>query len=696
MAVDQGAWPQGTDEMSGRIRRHDWAATSLGPISEWPASLRVLLDTLLAAPLPMCILWGDEGLLLYNDAHAALIGDYHPGALGAPLAVTWGTVVPALIEARQIHERGQPCLLRNQCLSNSGSSGWFDLALSPIRDGDAIAGQLLCLRNSEEQALRRSEAEIRMMTDALPILIGYVDREQRFRFNNHYYQEWFGHSPEWLRGKTVREVLGERGYALRQRHIEAALAGETISFDTYSPHRDGQARHSQVQYLPRRDSEGRVQGFFVLAQDVTERSRAEQALRELNETLEARIQERTTALVEVYERLLKEMASREQAQEALRQAQKMEAVGQLTGGIAHDFNNMLTGIIGGLDLIQRYNETGRHAETGRFIDAAMTSANRAAALTHRLLAFARRQPLNLKRVDINELIESMRDLLVRTLGSHILVDAQLQPELWPAHSDENQLESALLNLVINARDAMPDGGSLYIATDNLEVRNTGEIGELVPGRYVSLSVLDSGCGMTPKVLAAAFEPFFTTKPIGQGTGLGLSMIYGFARQTGGHVQICSEQGKGTAVTLYLPAHRDAVTVQEDNHAALHAPKALQGECVLVVEDDAAVRMLVLDVLGMLGYSALEAAEANAAVKILESDARIDLLVSDVGLPGMNGRQLAEVARQLRPGLRVLFITGYAEQAASSGFLDAGMDMVSKPFAVDLLATRIRAMLARDG
>jgi len=227
------------------------------------------------------------------------------------------------------------------------------------------------------------------------------------------------------------------------------------------------------------------------------------------------------------------------------------------------------------------------------------------------------------------------------------------------------------------------------------LQQPGEIGDMAPGHYVSLSVIDSGCGMTPKVLAAAFEPFFTTKPIGQGTGLGLSMIYGFARQAGGHVQIRSEPGQGTEVTLYLPAHCDLQTQAVPDAPAEQVPKALQGERVLVVEDDAAVRMLVMDVLDMLGYRALEAAEANAAVAILVSGEPLDLLISDVGLPGMNGRQLADIARQLRPTLRVLFMTGYAEQAASSGFLDKGMDMISKPFTIDLLATRIRAMLAQE-
>ncbi len=287
----------------------------------------------------------------------------------------------------------------------------------------------------------------------------------------------------------------------------------------------------------------------------------------------------------------------------------------------------------------------------------------------------------------------MHDLLVRTLGSHIRIDTQLTADLLPAISDENQLESALLNLVINARDAMPDGGTLCIATANVELRRDGEVGDLEAGPYVTLSVIDSGCGMSAKVLASAFEPFFTTKPIGQGTGLGLSMIYGFARQAGGHVLIDSEPGQGTEVRLYLPVHPQLTLPAEDLRQASEAPQAQQGETVLVVEDDPAVRLLVLDVLGMLGYCAIEAAEPRAAARILESSEHIDLLVTDVGLPGMNGRQLADIARQHRPELRVLFMTGYAEQAASSGFLEQGMDMISKPFSVDALAQHVRDMLA---
>ncbi len=702
-AAGADLWPHSNSEMGQRIRRHDWSATKLGPPRRWPATLRVLLDTVLEAPLPMCILWGEQALQLYNDAHAALIGSRHPTELGQPACNRWGATWKLLAPACDTARRGEARVLHNQQLALERDGvlveAWFNLALSPIRDDrQGIGGLLLCLSETSERvrtearlaqaALRNSEAELKIITDALPVLIAYIDSQERFRFHNRACREWLGQA--WLVGRELREVFGEQTYADRAQSIRTALAGRPVTFEARKD-----ARHMLVQYLPRRDEHGVVQGFFVLAQDISERRQAERALRELNETLESRVQERTEALAQVYERLLKEMATREQTQAALRQAQKMEAVGQLTGGIAHDFNNMLTGIIGGLDLTQRYIQSGRHDETQRFIEAATTSANRAAALTHRLLAFARRQPLNLKRVELNELIDSMRDLLSRTLGSHICIETALQTGLWAVNSDENQLESALLNLMINARDAMPDGGVLRIATANVALQHQGEIGELAAGHYVTLSVADSGCGMNAKVLASVFEPFFTTKPIGQGTGLGLSMIYGFTRQAGGHVQITSEPGKGTEVRLYLPAHQQQAHADATAGDADGALQAQQGETVLVVEDDPAVRLLVLDVLEMLGYRALEAADGNRAEEVLETGAHLDLLITDVGLPGMNGRQLADIARQRRPGLRVLFMTGYAEQAASSGFLDPGMDMISKPFNLDDLAKRVRDMLAAD-
>ena len=410
-------------------------------------------------------------------------------------------------------------------------------------------------------------------------------------------------------------------------------------------------------------------------------SQSELRLQNTLETLEQQVEERTAQL--------------RHNEEVLRQSQKMEAVGQLTGGIAHDFNNMLTGIIGSLELLRRRLARGRTEDLDSLIDLGVTSANRAAGLTHRLLAFSRRQSLDSKPVEMNNLVISMGELLQRSINESIRLEMQLSEHLWVAEADPNQLESALLNLVINARDAMPDGGKLVVGTANqqLDARFTEAHSNLKPGDYVVLSVTDNGCGMPQSTISRAFDPFFTTKPIGQGTGLGLSMIYGFSKQSRGHVAIQSEVGQGTTVSLFLP--RFGGDLPRDNPVDRQHPLFAQnGETVLIVEDDPAVRVLVSTVLSELGYAFVEAGDAAAALPVLDSGQRIDLMISDVGLPGMNGRQLAEIGRQHRPGLKVLFITGYAEHAAvRGGFLDPGMQMITKPFTFDLLTAKVREMIS---
>ncbi|MCR4538291.1 ATP-binding protein [Pseudomonas sp. 18.1.10] len=409
-------------------------------------------------------------------------------------------------------------------------------------------------------------------------------------------------------------------------------------------------------------------------------SESELRLQRTLETLEQQVEERTAQL--------------RHNEDALRQSQKMEAVGQLTGGIAHDFNNMLTGIIGSLELLRRRVSRGKLDDLDSLIDLGVTSANRAAGLTHRLLAFSRRQSLDSKPVEINQLVSSMGELLQRSINESIALEMRLADALWTAEADPNQLESALLNLVINARDAMPNGGCLSVETTNRHLDSvfTAAYGTLAPGDYVELSVSDTGCGIPESVMGRVFDPFFTTKPIGQGTGLGLSMIYGFARQSHGHVTIHSVVGKGTTVSLFLPRFvGEVVSPQASNPALL--PFANAGETVLIVEDDPAVRVLVSAVLKELGYGFVEAGDAVTAVPIIESEQRIDLLISDVGLPGMNGRQLAEIGRQIRPDLKVLFITGYAEHAAvRGGFLDPGMQLITKPFTFELLTAKVREMI----
>ena len=382
-------------------------------------------------------------------------------------------------------------------------------------------------------------------------------------------------------------------------------------------------------------------------------------------------------------------------EEQLRQAQKMEAVGQLTGGIAHDFNNLLTGILGSLEMLQRRLQQGRTGELERFAVAASTSAHRAAALTQRLLAFARRQPLATRAVDANALVIGMEDLLRRTVGRGVALEISVAGDLWTAECDPHQLESALLNLAINARDAMAGSGRLTVSTANVGLEEGG-LGELGPGSYVRISVADTGAGMAAEVVERAFDPFFTTKPVGEGTGLGLSMIYGFARQSGGLAVIDSEVGVGTTVSVYLPRRLGACVEASPCAAASAAQaRAQPGETVLVVDDDEAVRELLVTVLEELGYVVLQAADGPGALALLAGEDRVDLLIADLGLPGLGGRQVAQAARAERPGLSVLFITGYAEDAPQAT-TEAGTALIGKPFGLEVVAARVREMLDRAG
>ncbi|GEL39930.1 hypothetical protein MEX01_05210 [Methylorubrum extorquens] len=419
-----------------------------------------------------------------------------------------------------------------------------------------------------------------------------------------------------------------------------------------------------------------------------ERVRADAAVREavaalatLNTTLEEQVTARTAELM--------------RAEEALRQSQKMEAVGQLTGGLAHDFNNLLAGISGSLELMQTRIQQGRFNDVERYMAAAQGAAKRAAALTHRLLAFSRRQTLDPKPTNVNRLVADIQELIQRTVGPAIPIEVVGTSGIWPALVDPSQLENALLNLCINARDAMPEGGRITIETANkwLDAQAARQH-DMPEGQYLSLSVTDTGTGMPPDIVSRVFEPFFTTKPLGQGTGLGLSMIYGFAQQSGGQVRIYSEVGKGTTVSIYLPRHYGEIEDDDGPAREVGLQCSEQGETVLIVDDEPTVRMLVTDILADLGYTAIEAGDSATGLKLLQSDVRIDLLVTDVGLPGgMNGRQMADAGRAVRPGLRVLFITGYAENAVlGNGHLAPGMAVLTKPFPVETMAARIRSMI----
>jgi PAS domain S-box-containing protein len=537
--------------------------------------------------------------------------------------------------------------------SSAGSAGLSGAST------EKFAVQLLAANEQLVVAALRSETRFRAYFDVSPeyLYLLRLTEDDRLVFEdvNPAGAELYGLSREQIIGRTASDIDSDEGAESINRNGRNALrSGKTVTYEVNRPIGSRPRCTLDVIAAPVENSkDGRL--VLMCGRDLTE------------------------------QRL---------AQEALRQSQKMEAIGQLTGGIAHDFNNLLAVVMGSLELMQSRIARGRINELHRYMEAAQSASKRAAALTHRLLAFSRRQTLSPAPTDVNTLVKGMEDLIRRTIGPQINLDAVATDNLWMIHVDQNQLENALLNLCINARDAMPEGGRLTVEAANFTVdERMGLEGDMVPGEYVSLSVSDTGTGMTAEVKSRAFDPFFTTKPLGSGTGLGLSMTYGFAKQSGGQVRIYSELGRGTMVCLYFPRIMSGFELVNVIDLGA-APKAAPGKAVLIVDDEALVRMIVVDVLEDLGYLSLEAVDAASGLLTLESSIRIDLLVTDVGLPGgMNGRQLADAARVLRPDLKVLFITGYAETAViNHGQLDLGMQIMTKPFVMEALSNKIREMV----
>jgi signal transduction histidine kinase len=691
------AFLTGGGEMGELIRAHDWSLTSLGEPEKWPQSLRTVVRLMLNTRHPMYIWWGPSFLCLYNDAYRQSIGsERHPASLGKPGREVWEEIWPIIgPQIYQVMNGGGATWNENHLvpITRNGvrEDVYWTYSYSPIDDENALNGiggiLVVC---SETTAQVRSRQQIaaenerqRLLLKQMPGFVAVLSGEQHvFDYVNDAYlaisgpRDFLGRGvrdvfPE-LKGQGVYELLDQvygSGEPFVTRAMPIKLAGEE------------QERFIDLLYHPIRDNQDSVTGIFVGGYDVTEQVRAKAQIETINASLN--------------DRVARAISERESLQEELRQSQKMEAIGQLTGGIAHDFNNLLAGITGSLEMLHSRLAQGRIGEIDRYVTAAHGAAKRAAALTHRLLAFARRQTLDPKPVDAHRLIEDMEDLIRRTMGPAIVVENIGADGLWTILVDPNQLENVLLNLCINARDAMVDGGKLTIETANrwLDERSA-RTRDLPPGEYVSLCVSDTGTGMSPEVVARAFDPFFTTKPLGTGTGLGLSMTYGFARQSGGQVRIYSEVGKGAVVCLYLPRYLgEADTADVSSKSAALVPGKHE-EVVLIVDDEPTVRMLVSDILQELGYNSIEASDSAAGLQILQSKERIDLLITDVGLPGgINGRQMADAGRLLRAGLKVLFITGYAENAVlSHGHLEHGMHVLTKPFSMEILASRISELL----
>jgi PAS domain S-box-containing protein len=572
-------------------------------------------------------------------------------------------------------------------IRTDGSQGWLKVGARPHYGADGKIARLIgtvediTSRRQAEDAARETAAKFEMFAQTMPSMVWTSLPDGSIDWFNARVPEYCGRSESELKPDGWVPVHPDDVAAATAAWHEALASGQTYSTEYRVRRHDGEYRWHITRAVPIRGANGAITRWIGTSTDIQDLKSTEQALADLNATLEQLVQERTAELLA--------------AEATLRQSQKMEAVGQLTGGLAHDFNNLLTGITGSLEFLARRLEQGKLTELHRYLDVAQGAARRAASLTHRLLAFSRRQTLDPRPTDINQLVYGMNELIRRTVGPAVTVQVNAADELWAVLADPNQLENALLNLCINARDAMPDGGNLIIETCNrtLEESEAREL-ELQDAAYVLLCVCDTGSGMTADVIARAFDPFFTTKPLGEGTGLGLSMVYGFVRQSGGQARIYSQPGAGTKVCLYLPRYVGGDRVFEPPSAVQKVSRS-GGGTVLVVDDEPSVRMLVNEVLEELGYDVLEAENGPSGLQILQSVGRVDLLITDVGLPGgMNGRQLADAALVSRPNLQILFITGYAENAAlGEGNLKPGMHILTKPFSLEMLGVRIREIIA---
>jgi PAS domain S-box-containing protein len=845
-------------ELGRLIALFDWSATSLGARCDWSPTIKSTVALLLESKLPIVTLWGADGILIYNDAYAAFAGARHPSLLGAKVLEGWPEaadinrrVLAACLAGKTLSFRDEKLVLHRHGFAETI---WLNLDYSPIPDeaGRPVGVFALVQENTEQVKLERQRAahltQLNWAETRHRYLVELGDRLRKaesesaiasalgdilvraLRCARAGYAIIEGSRAQVADDRTDGRVARLSGLhyfdQLGPSYSNAMRSGELIVIDdvrTSPVTADNVAAWLGIEARAVLNvplmADGRVVGLIyahephprvwtpdevALLKDVGDRTweaigrtRAVQALRRMNETLESEVRERTIQRDRMWtlstdimmvsnragtilsvnpawtnllgwaeeelvgnrfygfihpedlemtraerkkleqgrtvhhfqNRYLKKSggfvwlswkavpdgdlvhsvardvtAEREQAEalqaaeEALRHAQKMEAVGQLTGGIAHDFNNLLQGIVGSLDLVQKRIEQGRLDNLADYAGQARASADRAGALTHRLLAFSRRQPLDPKPVAANPLIAGMEPLLRRTLGELILLGFDLDEQLWLTRCDPYQLDSAILNLAINARDAMPAGGNLTIRTENVfaDAAYPDRPADLAPGDYVRVAVTDTGTGMPPDVIARAFDPFFTTKPIGQGTGLGLSMVYGFMRQSGGQARIVSAPGQGTTVSLFLPRHDGPPAPHETNEPETPPESAASAAIVMVLEDEPVVRSIVVEVVEELGYQVIEAVDGPAGLEILQSARPIDLLVTDIGLPGLNGRQVAEAARLARPALKVLFMTGYAETASmADGFLKPGMQMITKPFAIDSLAARIKAIIESD-
>ena len=790
------------------IATHSWVATPLGAMATWSDAMKTVVGLILRSPVPIVTLWGEEGVMIYNDAYSLFAGDRHPQLLGSNVREGWGEIADFNDHVMKVGLAGGTLAYVDQELSLSRHGRpepvWMNLDYSPIPDENGVPVGVMAVvvettaKVRAERWLSGERARLQAMFEQAPGFMALVTGPDHvYELANPAYLELIGNRD--VMGRTMAEALPEVGpQGLLANLDEVYRTGRALALHDLPVKLKRAAtdlpmtqHYVDVVYQPVRDASGEVVGIFTQGTDVTERVNAATSLARLNSTLEAQIALRTAErdrmwrlttdimlvadfsarivainpawqstlgwqendvmgrsfmeLVHPEDRAstLKELdalksgvstfrfenryacqdgryrvlswtavpdaqfvhaVGRDVTEErlaaqalkrtelALQQSQKMETIGKLTGGVAHDFNNLLQVISGNLQLLAR--EVAGHPTAEKRIANARAGVARGAKLASHLLAFGRRQPLEPRPIDIGRLLGGMEDMLRRSLGESVELHIEVSPALWTALADSAQLENAVLNLAINARDAMEAMGTLRIEAGNACLVDEEASGhaEVQAGQYVVLAITDTGCGMTAEVLAEAFEPFFSTKPEGKGSGLGLSMVYGFVKQSGGQIKIDSTPGQGTTVRLYLPR-----TLVAESQGVRVLGSEIEGgrETILVAEDDEQVRRVVIDMLTELGYHVLHAQDAASALAIIESGAHVDLLFTDVVMPGpLRSPEMARLARARLPGLAVLFTSGYPENAiVHGGRLDSGVALLGKPYTAAALAAKIRHVLS---
>ncbi|WP_166222909.1 hybrid sensor histidine kinase/response regulator [Pseudomonas atagonensis] len=687
-------------EMAGRIRAFDWSNTALGALQHWPASLCSTVQLMLASPLPMVMLWGHAGHMIYNDAYSRFAGGRHPYLLGVPVELGWPEVAEFNRHVVNTCLGGGTLEFRNKDLvllrDGVPEQVWLDLYYSPVANDDGVPAGVMAmvvettelvlserLRQSAEDAYRADNERVRLALNAGALLGSFVwDVKNNVLSADERFARTFSYPADQALDSLPQAVAESRIHPddlawVSERVRHSVETGEPYNAEYRVQRPDGSYLWVLASGGCEFDEQGQALRFPGVLIDIHERKIAEESLLKFTRNLEQRVAD--------------EVGARLAAEEQLRQAQKLESIGGLTGGVAHDFNNLLQVIAGNLHLLARHEPD--NANVQRRVSASLAAVERGAKLSSQLLAFARRQPLSPAVCDPQQIFEGVGELLQRALGETIQIDVQLPQEPWHINVDRNQLENAILNLAINARDAMNGEGTIVLSAQNTTLDQPFCTGKgIVPGEFVRVSVSDNGVGIAPHMLEQVFEPFFTTKADGQGTGLGLSMVFGFVKQSGGHVEIDSQVGKGTRVQLYFPRSLRPV---RDQSRSIGQPQSGGHETILVVEDNEAVRASAVELLREEGYQVLTAGNGDVAMKMLLEGTAVDLIFTDVVMPGLiKSSDLAAWAKVQTPAVAVLFTSGHTRDIISRNHqLSPDTHLLGKPYSPETLLQRIREVLS---